>query len=277
MGQADKTSSAPTYGIPPEGGKLRREVIISPRADHGELWHNAVRVTAFAHERIGATNFSTGIATLQGPGTIPFHRHACSETMTILTGEARVGTERGEHHLGAFDCIHVPAGLIHCVESAGAAASIRWHWAQATPLPKDEVAQPGRGTSSPAATVVRRAEAPVYELAPNTRFYDLFAGRFGSVGICGGYGEFNPGASLPCHFHEYDESITIVTGQATCEVAGARYPGLRGCDTGYVPKWRPHRFLNESSEVMAMIWVYGGTEPERTLVETGYCTGTTKF
>jgi quercetin dioxygenase-like cupin family protein len=269
-------STGKTYGIPPHGGQPRREVIVSPRSDRGELWHDAVRVTPFAHQRTGATNFSTGLAALEGPGAIPFHKHSCSETMTVLAGEARVLTERGEHRLGAFDCIHIPAGLVHRVESAGAGA-LAWHWAQATPLPQDELAEPGSGTSSAAATVVRRAEAPMYELAPNTRFYDLFAGRFGSVGICGGYGEFEPGASLPCHFHEYDESITIVTGIATCEVAGARYPGLRGCDTGVVPKWRPHRFLNESAEVMAMIWVYAGTEPERTLVESGYCTGAIPF
>jgi len=24
---------------------------------------------------------------------------------------------------------------------------------------------------------------------------------------------------------------------------------------------------------MAMIWVYAGSEPERTIVDTGYCTG----
>jgi len=59
--------------------------------------------------------------------------------------------------------------------------------------------------------------------------------RFGSVGICGGYGEFNPGSSLPCHLHKYDESITIIKGEAICEVAGKRYL-LSDCDTGFVPE-----------------------------------------
>jgi quercetin dioxygenase-like cupin family protein len=121
--------------------------------------------------------------------------------------------------------------------------------------------------------IVRFDGAEVYELSPGADFRDLFAGRFGSVGICGGYGKFQPGASLPCHVHEYDESITIVEGQATCLVQGNRYQ-LSGYDTAFVPEGRPHRFINQSDLPMAMIWVYAGTEPERTLVEPAYCDGT---
>ncbi len=39
-------------------------------------------------------------------------------------------------------------------------------------------------------------------------------------GICGGPSIFQPGTSLPCHGHGFDESITIVTGRAVCQVAG---------------------------------------------------------
>ena len=61
--------------------------------------------------------------------------------------------------------------------------------------------------------ISRFRTAEKYELAEGTQFFDLFAGRFGSVGICGGYGKFQPGTSLPCHIHDYDESITIVEGR----------------------------------------------------------------
>jgi oxalate decarboxylase/phosphoglucose isomerase-like protein (cupin superfamily) len=44
-----------------------------------------------------------------------------------------------------------------------------------------------------------------------------------------------------------------------------------------VPTGLPHRFLNESDEPMAMVWVYAGDEPERTIVDTGYCLGTMSF
>ena len=125
-------------------------------------------------------------------------------------------------------------------------------------------------------SLVRFADAPVYELAAQAKFRDLFARRLGSRGICGGYGLFPPGASLPCHYHEYDESITIIRGAAICQVAGREYE-LSGCGTGCIPKGRPHRFLNRGSEPMAMIWVYAGDEPERTLLEPGICDGSIKW
>lgn len=59
---------------------------------------------------------------------------------------------------------------------------------------------------------MRIGKATRYKLATGASFCDRFAGRFGSVGICGGYGEFQPGTGLPCHLHDYDESITIIQG-----------------------------------------------------------------
>src|SRR5207302_2432227 len=111
-----------------------------------------------------------------------------------------------------------------------------------------------------------------YELSPGAFFRDLFARRLGARGICGGYGLFEPGASLPCHFHGFDESITIVLGRAVCQVAGREYE-VADCDTACIPRGRPHRFLNRSGRPMAMIWVFAGDEPDRTLVVSGYCEG----
>src|SRR5207249_5031279 len=88
--------------------------------------------------------------------------------------------------------------------------------------------------------LTRFERAAVYELAPRVFFRDLFARRFGSRGICGGYGIFEPGAGLPCHVHEFDESITIVTGRAVLPVAGKEY-ALSNCDTACIPAGRPHR------------------------------------
>jgi quercetin dioxygenase-like cupin family protein len=85
-------------------------------------------------------------------------------------------------------------------------------------------------------------------------------------------GRFEPGASLPCHIHDFDESITITRGRAVCLVQGRRYV-LSGCDTAFIPKGIPHRFLNLSDEDMSMIWVYAGSEPDRLIVDAGFCSG----
>ncbi len=212
---------------------------------------------------------------------MPYHKHAFSEAVTILVGEASIAVEGRNYLLRAFDCIHVPSGLAHEVKNVRADAMLVAHWAFATSVPsrelsEDRFAVENRRLGSPLPGdpehIVRFADAHKYNLADGTEFRDLFAGRFGAVGICGGYGEFNPGCSLPCHIHEYDESISIVKGQAICEVMGKRYR-LSDCDTAFVPRGRPHRFLNESQSPMAMVWVYAGCEPARAILDVGYCDG----
>jgi quercetin dioxygenase-like cupin family protein len=84
--------------------------------------------------------------------------------------------------------------------------------------------------------------------------------------MSGGYGLFHPGGRLPAHFHDFDESICIIDGRATCVVEGRRF-ALSGCATALVPRGRVHYFINESSKTMAMIWVYAGPRPERVVVE----------
>ena len=54
---------------------------------------------------------------------------------------------------------------------------------------------------------------------------------------------------------------------ARCEVMGRHYY-LSDSDTAFIPRGHPHRFINDSKEMMAMLWVYGGDEPTRELVRT---------
>jgi mannose-6-phosphate isomerase-like protein (cupin superfamily) len=90
--------------------------------------------------------------------------------------------------------------------------------------------------------------------------------------MSGGYGRFQPGGRLPCHLHDFDESISIIEGTATCVVEGQRY-SLRDNATALVPRGRCHYFINESTEPMAMIWVYAGPMPERVVLAEKCCGG----
>lgn len=260
--------------------QARMESIHSGRAETLAL-APGVRLREFASFRCSAEGFSTGIAEFDPGALLAYHKHSFSEAITILSGEARVFVEGRAHHLSAFDCIHAPAGVAHSVANGAEAGSMLAlsAFASATPtrdFVEDRFAPEERGRANPEVDdpehIVRFRQAEMYELSPGTLFCDLFAGRFGSVGICGGYGRFQSGASLPCHIHQFDESITIVQGEALCLVQGAGYR-LSGCDTAFVPRGRPHRFVNQSPSMMAMIWVYAGSEPERTIVEAGYCDG----
>lgn len=88
--------------------------------------------------------------------------------------------------------------------------------------------------------------------------------------MSGGYGLFAPGAQLPCHIHDFDESISIVQGEATCVVEGKTYT-LSNNDTALVPRGRCHYFINDSDAPMAMVWVYAGPTPERMVMEAALC------
>jgi quercetin dioxygenase-like cupin family protein len=258
------------------------EAIISTRSGKpGVPVAEGVELRMFASEQCGATGFSTGIATFKPNTCMPYHFHEFSEAVTVLEGRARLLLEGRSYELGPLDCVHVPAGVAHQMEnedkdvvlatlSAFASASpTRTRDNRNFPIEERRSGQPVEGDPE---TIVWYQRAGTYELAENAFFCDLFARRFGANGICGGYGRFLPGASLPCHMHDFDESITIVRGLAVCLARGRKYE-LSGYDTAFIPRGTPHRFLNESDHEMAMIWVYAGDEPDRRIVRSEYCSG----
>lgn len=239
-----------------------------------------VQVRILASGSLGAVGLTTSLARLDAGAELPYHRHRCSEVLLVLTGSVSVCVDDRRYLLRPHDALHVPAGTAHSVRNASTDGRASLHSSFASDAPTREpvnqtlpVRDRDRSDPTVPETLVRFEQAAAYELAPHTQFRDLFARRFGAHGICGGYGVFKAGASLPCHYHAYDESITIVAGRAVCQVAGREYE-LADCATACVPRGRPHRFLNRSDQPMAMIWVYAGDEPERTLVEQGYCDGT---
>lgn len=241
-----------------------------------------VIIREFVSGLCGALGFSTGTATFEQGAVLPCHKHSFSEAIVILSGTANAIVEGRSYRLEPFDCLHVPAQVAHEVRNLSETSPLVALWAFASNEPSRHLVEPSfaivdRGLSNPdpkdPENIVRFADAEIYNLSEGAEFRDLFSGKFGAVGICGGYGRFQPTASLPCHIHKYDESITIVEGEAVCLVQGNSYR-LSGFDTAFVPEGRPHRFLNHSNSSMAMIWVYAGSEPERTLLDPGYCDGT---
>jgi quercetin dioxygenase-like cupin family protein len=259
-----------------------REKIISARGREAIANVAAgVDLYTFVSEACGAKHFSTGLAKITPGAHLPYHTHGFSEAFTVLEGNAHVLVEGRRYRLHPQDCIHVPGGIAHQVENEDPLRELVAHWAFATAKPTRELTDRsfpvedrdlGNPSERDPETIVRFDHLACYELSKNAFFLDLFARRLGSVGICGGYGRFLPGASLPCHIHDFDESITIVKGSATCLVEGKQYK-LSGCDTAFIPTGLPHRFLNDSEDKMAMVWVYAGSEPDRRMVRSGYCSG----
>jgi putative monooxygenase len=241
-----------------------------------------VLLRTFVSESCGAQGFSTGTATFESRACLPYHAHPFSEAVTVLEGRAKVFVQGRIYLLNPRDCIHFPAGVPHQVVNDDANSQLVAHWAFATSTPTrdlvdQEFEEVERGFDDPSKddpeTIIRYKAESIYEPSDHAYFLDLFARRYGSTGICGGHGRFLPGASLPCHIHDFDESITIIKGTATCLVARRRYE-LSGCDTAFIPKGLPHRFINLSKEEMEMVWVYAGSEPDRIVVKPEFCSGT---
>jgi quercetin dioxygenase-like cupin family protein len=256
-----------------------REAFVSGNCEPNAGSPDGVELRTFVSREGG--RFSTGTATFRGNAELRYHRHDCSEAITVLSGNALIIVEGRGYRLGRLDCMHVPAGVAHAVRNAEGVREMVAHWSFASPGPartfvayRNGFEDRGEGIPLPGDPehLKRFADAQVYELSTGAWFRDLFAKRFGSVGICGGYGRFTKGSSLPCHTHAYDESITILTGNAMCQVQGSRYE-MTGVQTAFVPQGKPHRFLNSGDTEMEMLWVYAGDEPDRNIVDNRYCSG----
>ena len=121
--------------------------------------------------------------------------------------------------------------------------------------------------------IVHSDQVEPYEYDEGIWVKKLAVPETGTQSISLGVATFAPGASLPCHIHGCEESITIIEGEAVVEFGGRRVP-LKPYDTSHMPAGTPHRFLNASpTETMSILWVYASTDMGRTLVDPGECTG----
>ncbi len=238
-----------------------------------------ISVCPFASGSSGAIGFSTGFAILSPGARLPYHTHPCSESITTIKGQLEVAAEGRTYHLSAFDSIHLPAGVAHMVANLGTDERTVVLTAFPTAeisrtLVPDEYTRVDRknllsGPDDP-ESLTRFMDTAEYEPYPKAAFKNLFSSRPGLAGICGGFVRLLPGSSLPCHTVSYDETSTIVKGQATYIVAGRKY-SLSDDATIFVPEGIPRQLVNEGSETVELIWVYAGEKPERTVIDPQFC------
>jgi 2-keto-3-deoxy-L-rhamnonate aldolase RhmA/quercetin dioxygenase-like cupin family protein len=232
-----------------------------------------------SHNR--ARNFTTGLVTFAPFAQLEYHIHTVSESLTMLSGKAIVAVEGREYTLGPLDNIVIPWGLAHSARNASSSERAVLHVALAADSPTREWVfttferheMESNSTGVPGKErVTRFVGATRTEAGPGTSFIDYFnRSLMPNIEMSGGYGLFQTGGRLPAHFHDFDESICIIQGRATCVVEGRRYPMTDGA-TALVPRGRVHYFSNGGGEPMAMIWVYAGPLPERVVVDEACAT-----
>lgn len=103
---------------------------------------------------------------------------------------------------------------------------------------------------------------------PGTLTHRLTTYAVGAEAITSGVSHFEPGASVPMHFHNCEEQVTVVQGRATAIIDGEAQP-VGTFDTTYVPAGVPHCFRNDGDEPFVMLFVYPSPYVERHFPETG--------
>jgi quercetin dioxygenase-like cupin family protein len=225
-----------------------------------------------------AHNLTTGIVSFDAGAELPYHTHPFSESVTLLAGGATIEVEGRSYELEPLDNMVIPPGIPHFAKACGASGaktSAILHVAMASPSPTRVLVdrsfprramRPSTPSDGPERVNWFRT-APRYEAGPNTAFIDFFnKDLLPGIEMSGGYGLFYPRGRLPAHVHDFDESICIIDGTATCIVEGRRY-SMSGCATALQPRGRVHYFINDSTGPMAMLWVYAGPVPERIVVD----------
>ncbi len=122
--------------------------------------------------------------------------------------------------------------------------------------------------STPKPAILRPDALPVNDRGNGARTIPLVTRGCGSTSMINGITAFDPGAKIGVHFHNCEESVMILEGEAVAEIDGTRH-FLRTGDTTFIPPNVPHRFLNETDKPMRIFWIYADINASRTMVATG--------
>jgi quercetin dioxygenase-like cupin family protein len=117
-------------------------------------------------------------------------------------------------------------------------------------------------------TVIRPDKVSPHDRGGGVRTSYLVTRALGAEQFLNGITEFDPGAELPFHSHNCEESVVVLEGTALFERDGEKTE-LAPFDTTFVPAGVVHRFANHGSSTMRILWTYGSVEATRTLAATG--------
>jgi quercetin dioxygenase-like cupin family protein len=117
--------------------------------------------------------------------------------------------------------------------------------------------------------VMRPSDIKPHERGGGARTTPLVTRGIGSTSLLNGITEFGPGAAIPVHTHNCEESVLVLEGDAIAELDGVQH-AMSATDTTWVPAGIPHRFINASdSKPMRIFWTYASIDATRTIVATG--------
>lgn len=119
------------------------------------------------------------------------------------------------------------------------------------------------------AVVLKPSEIKSHNRGGGASTTPLVTSSVGSTSFINGITAFAPGAAIPFHSHNCEESVLLLEGEAILDIYDESIP-LQPLDTTWVPANVSHRFRNVSNTRLMMIfWTYARADATRTLTETG--------
>ena len=119
------------------------------------------------------------------------------------------------------------------------------------------------------SAIIRPSQLTPRERGGGVRTIPLVTRAHGATTFLNGITIFDPGAAVPLHCHNCEESVVILEGHAIVDIDGAEFEVGRQ-ETTFLPPNVPHRFRNASNtESMRILWTYASVDANRTLIATG--------
>ena len=104
------------------------------------------------------------------------------------------------------------------------------------------------------------------------RTVPLVTSRIGSTSLLNGVTTLDPGAAVPLHIHNCEESVLVMSGRGRVHIDGVETDVEPGVTT-WIPTGVQHFFRNTSAtEPLSIFWTYASIDANRTIVATGVTT-----
>lgn len=117
--------------------------------------------------------------------------------------------------------------------------------------------------------ILRPSKISARDRGGGVRSIQLVTRHTGSTSFMNGITLFAPGAAIPLHFHNCEESVCLIEGRAIFELDGITQ-SIESGDVTFIPAGMPHRFVNASQVAgMKIFWTYASIDADRTIVATG--------
>lgn len=124
-------------------------------------------------------------------------------------------------------------------------------------------------TPNRSAVLLRLADMKTHQRGGGVVTTPLVSPSVGARSFITGITELAPGAAVPFHRHNCEESVVLLEGEAAIDVDGQEHR-LQPFDSTLIPANVAHRFRNLSgTRVMKILWIYGSPDATRTLEATG--------